>query len=392
MLGVTSLPQVSMGAMMPALEAEYRWSRTELSSVLAVFLILGIVMAPVSGAIADHFGPRILIAVSSIMMSAIFLVLAKQQPTLDSLRLSYGLIAVLGAGTNTIVFSRLIANWFYTKRGMALGLALVGGGLTTMLVPYAITLAISANGWRTAYLLLSGLTLVIAPLALLVVRNNPTAVGATVDGETRRGLAISKPSAEEAGLSLNEAFRTRVFWTMAFAALTLGMGLIPLVLQMVPIMLSHGFDLKTAGLVAGVSGFMSIMGRLLMATLLDRVFAPPFAAGILLATAVAVPFLGQSPSLAVALVGAGLVGLTVGAEIDLLAYITSRYFGLRSFGKLFGVMYACFNLGAAAGVLILGRLFDQSGSYAQGAFFATGLLLIVSILLFAMPRYSILRP
>jgi len=173
MLGVTSLPQVSMGAMMPALEAEYGWSRTELSSVLAVFLILGIVMAPVSGAIADRFGPRILIAASSIMMAAIFLVLAKQQPTLGSLRLSYGLIAVLGAGTNTIVFSRLIANWFYTKRGMALGLALVGGGLTTMLVPYLITLAISANGWRTAYLLLSGLTLVIAPLALLVVRNDP---------------------------------------------------------------------------------------------------------------------------------------------------------------------------------------------------------------------------
>jgi hypothetical protein len=131
------------------------------------------------------------------------------------------------------VFSRLIANWFYTKRGMALGLALVGGGLTTMLVPYLITLAISANGWRTAYLLLSGLTLVIAPLALLVVRNNPASVGATVDGETRRGLATSEPSAEEAGLSLNEAFRTRVFWTMAFAALTLGMGLIPLFLQMV---------------------------------------------------------------------------------------------------------------------------------------------------------------
>jgi len=125
---------------------------------------------------------------------------------------------------------------------------------------------------------------------------------------------------------------------------------------MVPIMLSHGFDLKTAGLVAGVSGFMSIMGRLLMAILLDRVFAPPFAACILLATAVAVPFLGQSPSLAVALVGAGLVRRYRRAEIDLLAYITSRYFGLRSFGKLFGVMYACFNLGAAAGVLILGRL------------------------------------
>lgn len=110
MLGVTSLPQVSMGAMMPALEAEYGWSRTELSSVLAVFLVLEIVIAPVSGAIADRFGPRILIAVSSVMMAAIFLMLARQQPTLDSLRRSYGLIAVLGARTNTIAFSRLIAN------------------------------------------------------------------------------------------------------------------------------------------------------------------------------------------------------------------------------------------------------------------------------------------
>lgn len=100
---------------MPSLEGEYGWSRTELSSVLAVFLIAGILMAPVSGAIADSVGPRIPIMVSSILMSAIFLLLARQQLSLNSLRLSYGLIAILGAGTNTIVFSRLIANWFYTR-------------------------------------------------------------------------------------------------------------------------------------------------------------------------------------------------------------------------------------------------------------------------------------
>lgn len=75
------------------------------------------------------------------------------------MRLSYALIAMLGAGTNTIAFSRLNVNWFYTKRGMALGLALVGGGFTTMVVPSAMTLAISEGGWRTAYFFLAGLTL-----------------------------------------------------------------------------------------------------------------------------------------------------------------------------------------------------------------------------------------
>lgn len=376
---------------MPSLEGEYGWSRTELSSVLAVFLIAGILMAPVSGAIADSVGPRIPIMVSSILMSAIFLLLARQQLSLNSLRLSYGLIAILGAGTNTIVFSRLIANWFYTKRGMALGLALVGGGLTTMVVPYATTLAISEGGWRTAYYVLSGLSLLIAPLAVLVIRNVPSEVGATVDGDAQSRQIAGDASGEEPSVLLHEAMGTRIFWTMAVAALALGMGLIPLVLQMVPIMLSHGLDLKTAGLVAGVSGFMSIMGRLLMAVLLDRVFAPPVAACILLLTAVAVPFFGQSPSLAIALLGAALIGLTIGAEIDLLAYITSRYFGLRSFGKLFGVMYACFNLGAAAGMLILGKLFDQFGTYAQGSFFATGLLFFVAVMLFSLPRYELIK-
>lgn len=106
-------------------------------------------------------------------------------------------------------------------------------------------------------------------------------------------------------------------------------------------MTAKAFDLGTSGLIAGVAGAMSIVGPLLMAFILDRHFAPPIAALILFAAAVALPFLGESAGLWIALLAAASVRLTVGAKVDLLAYITSRYFGLQVFGKLFGVLFAC---------------------------------------------------
>lgn len=389
MVGATTLPQFAFGALIPSLSQEFGWSQAGLSSVVSIFMLSGIVMAPIIGMIVDRFGVRLPIALSSVAMAAVFFVLATVDFTLIELRLGYALVAIAGAGTNTIVYSRLIANWFLRKRGLALGLALVGGGLSSMVLPVMTSFVVENFGWRAAFMTLAAASLIALPLSLFIIRNKPADMDQEVDGIAR--TRASSNSHESESVNLRQAVRMQAFWIMVPAFFAVGLGLVSMIVLMIPVMNANGFSLQTAGLIAGVCGFMSIAGRFLMAFVLDRTFAPPIAAIILIAASIGLLMISQEPSLTLAITGAAFVGLAVGAEVDLLAYITSRYFGIQFFGKLFGLMVSCFTLGGAIGLVVQGRLFDIFGSYQTGAIGAAILVFLAAMLMFALPRYEVLK-
>jgi cyanate permease len=79
--------------------------------------------------------------------------------------------------------------------------------------------------------------------------------------------------------------------------------------------------------------------------------------------------------------------LSLGAEIDLLGYLTSRYFGLQRFGRLFGVMFAGFLLGAAPGPVIYGAVFDAWGNYVPALSGAAILLVLAALVMLILPEY-----
>jgi MFS family permease len=123
----------------------------------------------------------------------------------------------------------------------------------------------------------------------------------------------------------------------------------------------QGVDLPTAALGSSIVGAAILLGRAGTGYLLDRFFAPRIAAAFFGGAALGIAALWRGGPLAFA--GGFLVGLGLGAEVDLIAYLTSRYFGLRAFAKVYSLILAAFGLAAALGPLLMGARFDRTGSY-----------------------------
>jgi MFS family permease len=153
------------------------------------------------------------------------------------------------------------------------------------------------------------------------------------------------------------------------------------VVHLVPLLTDRGISAQSAAFVASIAGGAVLVGRVWTGYLLDRFFAPNVTMGFFLALAFGVFLLGTGATATTALFAAMLVGLGLGAEVDIIGYLVGRYFGLRAFGEIYGYLFAGFVLGAGLGPMLMGSGFDATGSYrwVLGAFVpiklvATGLM------------------
>jgi MFS family permease len=160
-----------------------------------------------------------------------------------------------------------------------------------------------------------------------------------------------------------------------------------LVVHMVPMLKDAGLDAARAARVASIIGIGIILGRLLIGWIIDRLFAPHVAAAIFAIAALGCVLLAQGGA-EEAPVAAFLIGFALGAEVDLMAYLTSRYFGLRHYGFLYGTVYACFWIGIATGPALAGRLYDATGGYAIALWSIVALFAIGSVAALTMPRFA----
>src|SRR5690606_11455031 len=163
---------------------------------------------------------------------------------------------------------------------------------------------------------------------------------------------------------------------------------VSIVITIVPIMEGNGIGRATAASIAGVLGFSAIAGRLTIGFLLDHVQARYLAAVMLCMPMIAITLLIQLPSSVPAAIAAVLIiGLALGAELDLLAYITSRYFDLRYFGTLFGTIGGFVTLAGGIGPVVLSYVYDMTGSYVPALLAAIPISLLAALLFLLLGPY-----
>jgi MFS family permease len=157
--------------------------------------------------------------------------------------------------------------------------------------------------------------------------------------------------------------------------------------HVVPLLTDHGLSPARAAATLGMFGLATLAGRLLAGFLVDRVFAPyvatvfflaPVAGFALLATAA-----GPLPT-----VGVVLMGLGLGTEIDLIAFLTARYFGQRAFGEIYGYFFMIFGLGTAIGPFIGGVIYQMAGSYHPALIGAGGALIMAVVCINRLGAYT----
>jgi MFS family permease len=160
-----------------------------------------------------------------------------------------------------------------------------------------------------------------------------------------------------------------------------------MITHVVPMLTDRGYDIQTAALVASAQGIAVVFGRAITGYLLDRIWAPILATVVLLCPAVACLVLASAPSLTVATVAVVFVGFAGGADFDLVAYLTQRYFGLKHFGKVYGFLYPA--LVGAAGIApgLFGRAYDVTGTYTLVLQIAAACFAAAAVLVLTLGRY-----
>ncbi|MGV7241132.1 MFS transporter [Caballeronia sp. M23-90] len=185
----------------------------------------------------------------------------------------------------------------------------------------------------------------------------------------------------------SEVLRNQLFWTMSFAFAASALAVSALVVHMTPLLHDAGLGMAAVAKIVSSIGLGVLGGRIVVGYLIDRFFAPYVAAVLFAATALGCTLLLLS-GVSVAPFAGMLMGLSLGAEVDLIAYMTSRYFGMRRYGFVYAVSYSIYAIGASSGPTLAGISFDKTHSYNSVLVGATILLIGAAVAMLRMPRFE----
>jgi MFS family permease len=377
-MGYGAVISFTFGVFSNPLSQEFRWSRTETSLAYSLSLIVYCLATPLIGRLVDRIGARKVIVPSVLIFGLCLISFNFLSGSLWHFYIIYIVMGLVGGGSSLVPYSGVISHWFDKRRGLALGLAAIGVGLSTFLMPslaYGLT---AATGWRGAYTILGLMVMVVTvPVVGLFLVDKPQIMGLLPDGDVVAHQGPERERVVEAqGMTSGEALRTGTFWLLFVAFLLIGISVVGCLIHLVPMLTDRGVSAQTAAFATSVLGGAVILGRVASGYLLDRLFTSYVAVIFFFGAAIGILFLWSGAGGAWAFVAAFLIGMGMGAENDIIAYAVSRYFGLRAYAEIYGYVLISFALGGVVGPLLLGIGFDRTGSYGT----VLGVFLLATLL------------
>lgn len=369
------------GPLIQPLEREFGWSRTMISSGIPVATTIAALLGPFMGLAIDRFGSRRIAIPGIILYWLGFATLSLTTPSIWSWWLLWGLVGFCGMGIKPALWTTAVASLFSRGRGLALAVTLSGTGLGSFFTPLLTTWLIEAYGWRMAFV---GLALIFGGLGF------PLLFFFFHDARYKQKAGRVVPMPVQHGMAMREALLSRQFLSLTLAALLFSLLAISTVANLIPILSSQGIGRDRAAGIAAAVGITSIVGRLATGWLLDR-FDARFVTTIAMALPIVVSglLLGWPGMPGVALIAALLMGLSLGAEVDAIAFLTGRYFGLKHYGLLFGTMISATAIATGFGPMLASIIYDATGSYRLQLIIIMPLSLVAALLIQTLGRPQI---
>ena len=363
------------------MEAEFGWSRGELSGAFSLsILITGLVALPV-GHWLDRHGARLLMTVGAI--GATVMVLFWSQ--VNSFPAFIAVMALMGFFGAAILYEpafAVIATWFAHSRGTAMAVVtFIAGFASTIFTPLSHAL-LEAYGWRQAILILAiVLGVITIPLHALVLRRKPADLG--IESASQENAA---PNSDGTTTSLRAVLRSRYFWllTLAFSLSTLSIS--ALRIHFIPLLISVNIQPGSAALASGAIGVMQVVGRMIFAPVERRFSSRTMAIGVfaLLTVSMTILLLGSAPWLIVLFVA--LFGMAIGTHTLTRPLMVADTYGSVFYGRISSSMFVFLTLAGTISPFAAGVIFDLSGSYHLMLMLAAVFSLVALILIFLLPR------
>ena len=374
---LSGIPFYTVGVFVDPLHAAFGWNVGQVQLGLTIAYLTTMAILPAVGMLADRIGVRAVALVSLTGLGLSFMALGLQRGQLWAFWLNWFFISLFGTGTLAITWTRPLTHAFRAGRGLALGLSLLGTGVIGIFGPPAARALIDVVGWRWAYACLGAAPIVCAiPTTLLFFRDPAP------DGGDHAAMGLPAPQ--------SAPMREPRLWLLGFAFLLIAGGVSGTITNLIKAVTSEGVSRTDAVAAASLVGLFVVIGRVSCGALIDRFWAPGVAAIFIAMPATACALLASGPARpGVAAISAAMIGLTAGAEFDLLPFLIGRFLPLSRYTSSLAVGSACFYLGAAAGGPLLAAFYDHLGSYRLGLWGASGLFAIAAVTLLCLGPYPV---
>ena len=373
--GYAPLFNGTAGVFMRPVAAEFHWGRSEVALSFAASMLGLALVSPLVGRWMDRHGVRRVILASAVLFSLATMGMALQPGNLALWIVLSAIVGMAGAATSVLGYLSIMPQWFDRRLGLATGLSMCGLGVGAVVLPAVAQYIVTQHGWRAAYAVMGGSALLLAVAAYLLLRERQPASG-------------PRDAADADGMPFSQACRSYRLWAIWLAIMLASAATLSINPHLPAMMVDKGFTPGAAARMASMVGLGLLLGRLLTGLLLDRIHAPYVAAVFFAAGMCGLLLLRGSHDYSVLLPAAVLVGLTIGAEGDLIAYLIRAYFGRRSFGALFGIAFSGYGIGAVVGPVCMGLYYDAHRKYDLPLLVMPCMLLAGAALLLSLGTYQ----
>jgi len=355
-LGATSLYFYSLGLIAPQLHKAFGWTLAQITVAPVIISAVNLLASSRVGVLVDRVGARRVAIPGYIAFCLALAALGFAGPQLWTWYALWALLALSFVFTAPSVWTSSIVGAFDRARGLAISLALCALSVTTFLTPRIVVWASAQESWRFAYVALGlGMLVAGAPVIFFAMPRGRRAAATPAPG--------AAPPAELAGVDFATAVRGLRFWMVATTSLLIGAGVGSTVVFLPLVGLARGLTPSDVAGAAGLMGLAAIVGRLLSGVFLDRLPVRFVAAVIFALPVVACGVLiGAHDVAGLTLVGV-LLGVSSGGDFNVLAMLTGRYFGARSYAAIYGQVAAAFNIGVGVGPPLASLAYERIGDF-----------------------------
>jgi MFS family permease len=354
------------------LEREYGWTRSQLTSVYSIYLLMHGFTSPLVGVVFDRLGPRWVYSGGLACMAAAFFLAAGLANLWQFYLFVGGMVGIGVSMTGMVPGSALLVRWFRERLSTAIGIAFSAAGVGTLIFVPVTQHLVAEYDWRFAYRVLGGVLLLLTPLVAFVLPWKRFYAG-----HPERRLA-SKLKPGEEGWTLGKAARTPLYWGLCQVFFFTATAMFTVIVQLVAFFVDVGFSAIAAASAFGALGLMSaasVMG--------SGITAERFG----YRQTITVTFIGTASGMAILLMltyvaspvllalFVPIFGLCMGVRGPIVSSISTRYFAGPHVATIYGTIYASNAVGAAFGSLMGGLLHDLTGGYRAGL--AVAMLFVV---------------
>lgn len=354
----------------------FSMSRTEIRTKEAVTNLVAAVFILVSGFFIDRFRVKRVMLFGATVLTLAFVLYSRISNIFELYFVHFLLgIALITAGAIPTII--LVSTWFRSKRGLALGITLMGTSMGGFIFPSLLTHYIEVHGWRETFLVLALLPAAMFLILSLLVKSSPEQLNLQPYGADE----VSSPNATpvlSTGMSYRAAIKTTTFWLICVCGFLTFLSIVGVVSNLFLHLRGLGFNPSEASMMLSLYFLVALTGKFLVSTLTDYLNVHRVFSACLLSMTIGVFgftfFDTQHIYLSIV-----LTGLSWGGIYTLYNVMIVRSFGLKAAGKINGTINFWESMGSFLGPIFTGLLFDAYQNNEISYWVIGGLMVLATL-------------